>query len=364
MGVFHQPQLPPGPHKDLNEALHDLHLRAGCPSSRAIAQAISAGDFPLTASHERVRMAFSAPHLPAWPLVEALCGVLAPLAGSTPPREVNLVRGLWQDSRRPARSRPVPVIPASEPSAPWLTPAPRSTAETPSFGVDVVRAVREQLREALLLKDTSPLELAPEAEVPDSAGVYELFHHGRSVFVGRAERSVRSRIHQAHRKLSGRKGISVHDVAYRFVPMDASLADLSPERMIIHADDHPWNQNGFGSKDLGRQRDRTELTSRHFDLQYPIDLDWAIQYDIVEESLPQFLRAIRDALPYMFRYGKTSPNGTVENLRIASRTPAREIFSALAEGPLAGWQITAKPGYVIAYEERRAYPQTLAVFRQ
>lgn len=309
-------------------------------------------------------MAFSASQLPAWPLVEALCEVLAPLADSVPTRELNVVRSLWQDSRRPAQARPAPEVSIAEPSSPWLAPPPRSAPEAPAFGVDVIRAIREQLRETLLHMDTNPLELAQEAEVPDSAGIYELFHNGRSVFVGRAERSLRSRLHQAQRKLSGRQHISVQEMAYRFVPMDASLIDIAPERMIIQSVDHPWNQNGFGASDPGRQRDKTSLASKHFDLQYPIDLDWVIPHEIAEKSLPQFLRAIRDAVPYLFRYGKDCPDGMVENLRIAGQTPAREVFASLTEGPLPGWQITAKPGYVIAYEERCDYPQTLAVFRQ
>ncbi|MFF7869131.1 hypothetical protein ACFZCT_22075 [Streptomyces qaidamensis] len=212
--------------------------------------------------------------------------------------------------------------------------------------------------------DTIPMEMTKVAEVPDSAGVYQLFHNGRAVFAGRAERSLHRRIIQNYRKLIGRQNISIEEMAFRFVPMDAPLVDIAPERFIIRYTDHPWNQNGFGGKDPGRQRDRTALASSHFDLQYPIDLDWIIQHEITGESLPQLMQAIRDSLPYMFRYGKDYPDQSVKNFRIASQTPAREAFAALSEGPLRGWQITAKPGYVIAYEESYDYPQTLAVFRQ
>ncbi|MYQ87622.1 MULTISPECIES: GIY-YIG nuclease family protein [unclassified Streptomyces] len=212
--------------------------------------------------------------------------------------------------------------------------------------------------------DTIPLETAKVAEVPDSAGIYQLFHNDRAVFAGRAERSLRSRLLQTQRKLIGRQHISVQEMAFRVVPMDALLVDIAPERLIIQSTDHPWNQIGFGVKDPGRQRDRTALASSHFDLQYPIDLDWIIPQEIMGESLPQLLQSIRSSLPYLFRYGKNYPDQPVKNLRIASRTPAREVFAALSEGPLRGWQITAKPGYVIAYEERYDYPQSLDVFRQ
>ncbi|MFD4115017.1 hypothetical protein ACIQAD_23205 [Streptomyces sp. NPDC088551] len=212
--------------------------------------------------------------------------------------------------------------------------------------------------------DTIPMEMAKVAEVPDSAGIYQLFHNDNAVFAGRAERSLHSRILQTQRKLSGRQHIAIQEMAFRFVPMDAPLVDIAPERLIIQSTDHPWNQSGFGGKDPGRQRDRAALASSHFDLQHPIDLDWIIPQEIVGESLPQLLQEIRYSLPYMFRYGKDYPDRSVKNLRIASQTPVREAFAALSEGPLRGWQITAKPGYVIAYEESYDYPQTLAVFRQ
>ncbi|NEC20119.1 hypothetical protein [Streptomyces parvus] len=212
--------------------------------------------------------------------------------------------------------------------------------------------------------DTIPLETAKVAEVPDSAGIYQLFHNGRAVFAGRADRSLRSQLFKVQRKLIGRQHISVQEMAFRVVPMDAPLVDIAPERLIIQSTDHPWNQIGFGFKDPGRKRDRASLTSSHFDLQYPIDLDWIIPQEITGESLPQLLQSIRSSLPYLFRYGKNYPDEPSNNFRISHRTPAREVFAALSEGPLRGWQITAKPGYVIAYEESYDYPQSLDVFRQ
>ncbi|HET6940512.1 MAG TPA: AAA family ATPase, partial [Nocardioides sp.] len=58
-------ELPPGAHRDLNEALHDLHHRAGWPSLRALAK--SAG-----CSHTTVSAVFSAPRLPSWGVLELL----------------------------------------------------------------------------------------------------------------------------------------------------------------------------------------------------------------------------------------------------------------------------------------------------
>ena len=86
MSALPRPDLPPGPHRDLAAALHDLHHRAGWPSLRALARQTGV-------SHTTVSKVFSAPSLPSWGtvelLVEAMGGDPAPfhdlwLAASSP----------------------------------------------------------------------------------------------------------------------------------------------------------------------------------------------------------------------------------------------------------------------------------------
>jgi tetratricopeptide (TPR) repeat protein len=81
-----RPVLPPGAHRDLNEALHDLHHRAGWPSLRTLAKAAGC-------SHTTVSVAFSSPQTPTWGVlalvVEGMRGDVAHfhalwLAASTP----------------------------------------------------------------------------------------------------------------------------------------------------------------------------------------------------------------------------------------------------------------------------------------
>jgi hypothetical protein len=60
-----RPDLPSGHHRELNDALHDLHHRAGWPSLRTLANAAGC-------SHTTVSTAFSSPRLPNWGLVELL----------------------------------------------------------------------------------------------------------------------------------------------------------------------------------------------------------------------------------------------------------------------------------------------------
>lgn len=83
MGALHQPELEPGPHRELIEALHRLHQEAGGPSLRAIARRAGC-------SHTTVRHVFSHARLPAW---ELLAAVVTALSG-----EPAGFRRLWLDA--------------------------------------------------------------------------------------------------------------------------------------------------------------------------------------------------------------------------------------------------------------------------
>ena len=65
MSALPRPDLPPGPQRDLVDALHDLHHRAGWPSLRTLAKAAGC-------SHTTVSTTFSSTRLPSWGLVELL----------------------------------------------------------------------------------------------------------------------------------------------------------------------------------------------------------------------------------------------------------------------------------------------------
>ena len=65
MGLLHQPELEPGPHRELVDALHRLHHEAGRPSVRAIGRRAGC-------SHTTVFHLFTHPRLPAWSLVEVV----------------------------------------------------------------------------------------------------------------------------------------------------------------------------------------------------------------------------------------------------------------------------------------------------
>jgi hypothetical protein len=60
-----RPDLPPGPHRDLVEALHVLHHNAGWPSLRRLAAAAGC-------SHTTISKTFSSPALPGWGTLEVI----------------------------------------------------------------------------------------------------------------------------------------------------------------------------------------------------------------------------------------------------------------------------------------------------
>ncbi len=65
MSALQRPDLPPGPHRDLVDALHDLHHRAGWPSLRRLAAGAGC-------SHTTVSKTFSSSAVPAWGTLELL----------------------------------------------------------------------------------------------------------------------------------------------------------------------------------------------------------------------------------------------------------------------------------------------------
>ena len=97
MGALPRPDLPPGPQRDLADALHGLHHRAGWPSLRVLAG--EAG-----CSHTTVSVVFSSPRLPSWGVLELLVEAMG--------GDVEAFRGLWQAAGSPAGS-PVAAHPVT-----------------------------------------------------------------------------------------------------------------------------------------------------------------------------------------------------------------------------------------------------------
>ena len=93
MSALPRPEVPPGPHRDLVDTLHDLHHRAGWPSLRRLA--IAAG-----CSHTTVSKAFSSTALPTWGTLELL---VEAMDGDT-----TSFHDLWLAASSPAAAHPAP----------------------------------------------------------------------------------------------------------------------------------------------------------------------------------------------------------------------------------------------------------------
>lgn len=135
MARLKRPDLPLGPLRDLNDALHDLHQRAGLPSVRDLARSVGAG----VASRSRIHDAFTDSRLPSWGLVQLLARALAQTvpAGDIAREEKDL-HALWLMASGAAHID----HPIEEPTDPDLTVganailAMRVEWESPIYGGD------------------------------------------------------------------------------------------------------------------------------------------------------------------------------------------------------------------------------------
>ena len=90
--------LPPGPRRDLAVAVHGLYVRAGCPSTRRIAELIREDDtLPGVPSHQGVAAAIRGESVSRWPNLESLVRVLVArdIERSDVESTVRSVHGLW-----------------------------------------------------------------------------------------------------------------------------------------------------------------------------------------------------------------------------------------------------------------------------
>ena len=103
--------LEPGPLSDLIDALHQLHLVAGYPSTRDLQRDIGGRDAP---SHAAIHKVFTGGKLPTWRLVEPLVRAMACRAGRDEKPEVERFRALWAQAARSGSMAPEPEATVSE----------------------------------------------------------------------------------------------------------------------------------------------------------------------------------------------------------------------------------------------------------
>ncbi|MGC2374480.1 MAG: Eco29kI family restriction endonuclease [Solirubrobacteraceae bacterium] len=233
------------------------------------------------------------------------------------------------------------------------------------FKLSISRALTDQLRDALHQLEPASLMAEHLDKIEPRQGVYQLYLGGDLVYVGSASASLRDRLTEHMWKVAGRQNIAADEVQFTCLYVDEDLTVLAPEERLIRVFQDEgscaWNGMGFGLHDPGRNRDSTVLRDNHFDLAYPIRLDWVCEgiaagtYTVLD-----MLAGLKRELPYNFRY-KNDAAARSEYAFVSVDVPddnmtALALFELIAAA-LPAYQITSLPGYVIMYKESGSYPQ-------
>ncbi|GAA2156174.1 hypothetical protein GCM10009760_56870 [Kitasatospora kazusensis] len=224
------------------------------------------------------------------------------------------------------------------------------------FMLSITKALGDQLADALDGLDRAPLSEESIGQLKDKAGVYQLYLDGDFVYVGKADKSLPSRLRNHLRKISGRRNISLDRMAFSCLYVAEDFSALAPEQLLISRHKEmgniPWNNNGFGNKDPGRQRDSTILKQNHFDVQFPVDLDRPVEgLEPGLSTLHGLLECVKVGLPYNFRYGKAAEFKSRFLQVPAGLVTADEIFRLISAEIPDKWQISVLMGYVIMYDD-------------
>ncbi|MCG8920282.1 tetratricopeptide repeat protein, partial [Actinokineospora sp. PR83] len=144
---WRRPDLPDGPLRALNDALHELHARTGHRSSRWIAGELRERHGRGAPSHTKIHQMFTSPELPRPELLDWVVAVLAErVRGLDPDTECDRLAGLWNhafDDRRNRRRTPRPTPAPTLDADPTVDAGPIPPANTPASDqlIDPVHAV-------------------------------------------------------------------------------------------------------------------------------------------------------------------------------------------------------------------------------
>ncbi len=242
------------------------------------------------------------------------------------------------------------------------------------FKLSITRALADQLADALNELEHAPLTTENVEALEARPGVYELYLRGELVYVGKASQKLTDRLRQHRRKISGRERIELSEVSFQCLYVEEDLEAAAPEKMLLKKyklrGSIPWNTNGFGNKDPGRQRDHTLVKENHFDAHYPVNLDLVVEPVTTGRNpvalrpghypVKKYLQGLKRALPFNLRFPTDNPpytrgGGTQPTVEVDGPRPFRELIRRALYALPEGWQATALPGYVILYPEIRDY---------
>jgi hypothetical protein len=232
------------------------------------------------------------------------------------------------------------------------------------FKLSISQALTDQLREHLHRLNPAALTPGNLAALESRQGIYQLYLGDELVYVGSAATTLPKRLSAHLRKLGGRDNISLKDVGFTCLYVDEDLTVLAPEDRLIRVfrseGRSPWNFNGFGNKDPGRNRDSSHVSDDHFDRMYPIRMAWpCTSVEAGPTAVMALLTELKAALPFLLRFERTARSKRdFTEARVvvpASGMTARDLLTLVAAA-IPAYQVTALPGYVIIYREQTDYP--------
>jgi predicted GIY-YIG superfamily endonuclease len=130
-----------------------------------------------------------------------------------------------------------------------------------NFEIDIMAALTTQLVEKFGQLDAAEMSEARIQEVASTQGVYQLYHRGTLVYVGKAD-DLQKRVGEHRSKIGARLNISLADMSFKCLYVHRNWTTLAPEATLIkHYKGQrkknlcEWNGKGFGLHDPGKERD-------------------------------------------------------------------------------------------------------------
>jgi hypothetical protein len=243
------------------------------------------------------------------------------------------------------------------------------------FEFDLPAALQSELIALLDRMSPAPLNRTTTTAIDEVQGVYQLFHNGNLVYIGKtdAEAGLKTRLSRHAKKVLHRPSFT-GDVQFKAVRIMVFAAMDLETQLIKHyrslnTGAASWNGSGFGSNDPGRERETTNKPPQGFDPRYPIDID--LPGDFVPAgytTVAAALAALKAALPYTIRYetlrspsGRALPNQphpdlvTTQVIIPAGSHTVRDLLTLTRAALGPDWQATQFVSHVILYKENRTY---------
>lgn len=234
------------------------------------------------------------------------------------------------------------------------------------FEFDLATPLFEQIRQCLDAVDAAPL--SPKALTGiDGPGVYILLLSGVPVYIGKAGKSVITRLGKHRKTISGRKNISLDDMSFKTATFASTWNPFLPESHLIDhygTRDH-WNGKGFGGNEPGKRRYATAYKSDHFFKKYPINELYPCEWlKAGEYETSQLCKDLRRQLPFWVKLHEYADIPDDSLTVIEDDNPAIiEVVRRIGESLGDNWRVAIIPSHVLIQNSPdRNYPNMQIVF--